>query len=1048
MSATNNAVVERQLKKIYDCLNIGCYKKAVQEVDRLPKNLKDLTLFKALKSLALIRMYKRQQAFDILNEIDPNKDLDEVTLQTMTSCYKESVVVGKIVDIYEAASKRRPNDPEIMAHLFMAYVRVFNFKRQKEIALQMYKSFPKKKRLYSFWAIMSLVMQAQESENASEKTICLSIAEKMCEKMIDDERTQEEIDLYLLILSRQNKFEEEYRFLTGPIFKRFTDHLSWYNRRRAYLCLDLKMYSRAFKHYFPSLIQEFPDQLEYYQGLFKSAFLLDTEAPSQQQPVATNDQQQQSQQSQQATQSTGTPVKSTSALAECYDIVERQCLLALDNNDQNKNDSKTKNQSVSKQSLSRTSSLNPNRKRLLRGPFIARVELYHIVLVSGSTLPSNIYNLCKNQFETKYVNLNSILLDFFQAFSRKIICYYDLDYMINKYGLSVVERRELVRDVGDWLKDIKQSQPDLSNLDSFHITLNFNMLEHAIRDYNPKDNSQDRLDLAKRYIDLYDNNRYLGGDTNKTEFQPVDNYCLLAVNSIMTNSVKDDPDIVLSDSVLISLIALTENAISNSPTNHQLKLMLLKLYSFIGASKQSSEILFSLDIKNFQIDTLGHLLNPVLYNTGNFTLARESLETCLELYTHGIRECFEGLTTSYRDGRFSKIEEISNVYRRLRNSLNAIQCVLLKGILSNICASSTEEMSTASQSFDSLQGLQRIFSTDHSCDVIKDSRDYKVLKSLHFETNELLQKRQNESLQDEKLWLRFRYYLLRSVYMTYETLVMQHKENQSIDLNNLPDELERATRLLKEIDTAYNDKSSDEMCHSYLEPERTPFRWTHTCYKDLAALAMPLVFIRDISKIDAKVKDGYVAHLESIANSLELRLTSINSLASMKQAITSLTLTLEFISLCATSLVALSHASDINNPAALNEDQNTGKFSSGGQQPQQGSTQQCKSEVFIQQMINRTETQLTRLSNLVKSVDVKSSVLDKCQIEPTLMSDKSQTPVETSSGSLLTPILCCEKVSATLGKIREKIFSSYTQSLSEIESACRRKVKFLRSRTQ
>lgn len=1049
MSGAHSAAVERQLKKIYDCLNIGCYKKAVQEVDRLPKNLKDLTLFKALKSLALIRMYKRQQAFDILNEIDPNKDLDEVTLQTMTSCYKESVDVGKIVDIYEAASKRKPNDPEIMAHLFIAYVRVFNFKRQKEIALQMYKSFPKKKRLYSFWAIMSLVMQAKESENASERTICLSIAEKMCEKMIDDERTQEEIELYLLILRRQGKSEEEYKFLTGPIFKRITDHLSWYNRRRAYLCLDLKMYSRAFKHYFPSLIQEYPDQLEYYQGLFRSAFLLDTEAPSQQQPVATSDQQQQ-QQSQPAPQSTGTPVKSTSALAECNDIVERQCLLALDSNDSNKNDPKAKSQSVSKQSLSRTSSLNPNRKRLLRGPFIARVELYYTILSNESTLPPNIYNLCKNQFRAKYPTLVSLLLDFFQAFSKKIICYYDLDYMINKYNLTATERQELVKDAGVWLKDIKQSQPELGNLDSFHITLNFNMLEHAVRNYSPSDSRQDRLDLAKKYIDLYDNNRYLGADTNKTEFQPVDNYCLLAINSVMTNAVGDDSNSILSDSLLISLIALTENAISNSPTNHQLKLALLKLYSFIGASKQSSEILFSLDIKNFQIDTLGHLLNPVLYNTGNFTLSRESLETCLEFYTHGIRECFEGLTTSYRDGRFSKIEEISNVLRRLSDSLNATQCILLKGVLSNTCASSIEEMSAASQSFDSFKGLQRIFNSQESCDIIKDSRDYKVLKSLHFETTELLQKRQNESMEDEQLWLKFRYYLIRSVYIIFESVVMQHKENHLGDINNLEADLKKATTLLDNINKVVSTATPTDSQQSYLEPEKTPFRWTHTCYKDLAALAVPLVFIKDPQKIEAKVRDEFVAHLESIVSNLELRLTSINSLVSMKQAITSLTLALEFISLCATSLVSLSHASEAtNSTTAANDDHNTGKSSSGGQQAQQSSNQQqCKSsEALVQQMINKTEAQLTRLSNMVKSVNVKSSVLDRCQIEQTLVSEKSQTPIGTSSGLQLMPLLQAEKASTSLGKVKEKVLSSYTQSLNEIENACKRKVKFLKSRT-
>lgn len=1009
---SNSATIERHLKKIYDCLNIGCNKKAVQEVDRLPKNVRDLTVFKALKSLALIRLYKRRQAFDILNEINPEDDLNEVTLQTMTSCYKESVDVGKIVDLYEAASKRKPNDPEIMAHLFMAHVRVFNFKRQQEIALQICKSFPKKKRLYSFWRIMSWVMQSQvakkpNSQDLSESKVCLSLAEKMCEKLIDDERTNEEIELYLVILRKQNKHEEEYRFLTGPICLRITDHLSWFNRRRAYLCLDLKMYSRAFKHYFPTLIQEYPDQIEYYQGLFKSAFLLDTEAPSQQQPVALSDQQ-----SQTTSQQSGTPVKSTSALAECYDIVEKQCLLTLENVDSAKEPQKGKGQSMSR-NLSRTSSQNPNRRRLLRGPFIARIELFQTILANENALPKNIFNLCKNQFISKFPTLNSLLLDYFQSFSRKIICYYDMDYMINQYKISEGESKRLIEDIFTWVRDLKQNQPDMSAYDAFHVLLNYHMLKHFLYTYKTSDLKEDRLKMGKEYINLYDENRHLGNDTNKTEFQPVDNYCLLAINSIMTNSVSVDnlaDHQILSDSVILSLIVMAENAVANSPSNHQLKLTLLKLYSFVGASKQCSDVLLSLDIKHFQIDTLGHLLNPVLYNTGNYSLSKESLETCLEFYAHGVRECFEGLTTSYRDGRFSKIEEISSVLKRLCDSLNATQCVLLKGIVANLTAASPEELNVAYQSFDPFKGLHRMFRCSDCADTIKDSRDLKILKSLNKETNELVQKRQLGTMEDEQLWLKLRYYLLRSVFMQLEYL--NDTNGQTNDKSEHLAELELGREVVEvirlQLVTAATNTSDNR--YSYFEPESSPFRWRFVNFETLINLVTPLVFLPDVNMLDIKIQEDYNSNLEQIIGQLEEQLASISSLVEMKQALLSLTLSLEFISLAITSLLTIAQLASSTPSAVQPGAQSAGPYGKQSNSQQQPTNQvqavTVKLKSVPQQLMNKTEAQISRLLNAIKNLDPKSLFLDKVtKLEEGLLSDPAHGRIETKAGSVLIPIM-------------------------------------------
>lgn len=1011
------AAKEKHLKSIYELLNRGCNKKAVQDIDKFPKNLRELTVFKALKSLALIRMCKRWQAFDILKEINPDDDdLDEVTLQTMTSCYKESVDVVKIVELYESASRRNPNDQEIMARLFMAYVRVFNFKRQKEIALLMYKNFPKKKRLYFFWAIVSLVMQAQEAKDPddTDKKVCLTLAERMCDKMIEDERTQEEIELYLTILRKQNKHEEEYRFLTGPLCSRLTDHLSWFNRRRAYLCLDLKMYSRAFKHYFVTLIQEYPDQIEYYQGLFKSALLLDTKAPSQQQsPVAPGDQQAQSSSANTTSipnQPAGTPVKSSSALAECYDIVEKQCLLTVESPDTSKEQQKGKG---STKNLSRSSSLNPSRKRLLRGPFIAKAELFYTIVSNENVIPKNVYTMCMNQFASKFPTIVSLLLDYFQSFSKKIICFYDLVYMINEYKLTSEDKQSLVAAVHDWIQSISQNNSDMSPNDLSNVILNGHMLKHMLREYKVTDSKEERMKLANEYINLYNEYKNLGNF--KTEYLAFDNYCLLAINAIMTNSV-DLNDFasqsILSDSLLISLIALSEDTISYS--NHHLKLTLLKLYSFIGCSKQSSEELLSLDIKHFQIDTLGHLLNPVLYNTGNYSLSRETLETCLDFYALGIRECFEGLTTSYRDGRFSKVEEISNVFKRLTDSLNATQCFFLKGLVDNLSAETLDELYGACRSFDPHKGLFRIFRESKGLFALRDNRDFKVLKSLNIETDKLVQKRQAENLEDEQKWLTLRYCILRSVFLQLD----HHNPTSTTAIDGASqekyiEELKCAKEVIENLRPALDEAVSNvtDTRYSYFEPESSPFRWKQINFQSLISLVEDIAFLPDVTMLTTEIQDTYIMHLDSVMNDIEVQLLNVKSLIEMKQALLSLTLTLEFISLVITSLVAINQQ---NNSSG----QSSKKSSSGLNQ------QLTRTKSIPNRIITKTEAQLAKISQLVKILNsAKTLILDKVT-EPEFSVKMD-----------------------TFDKVKEKLKDNYNEVLEEIETICRRKTKLLRCLT-
>ena len=82
----------------------------------------------------------------------------------------------RICSLYEAACKKLPNNEELLCHLFMAYVRVNEYKKQQQTALAIYKLKPKNP--YYFWSVISLVLQVSYRSftgNHNKKKIAIAV---------------------------------------------------------------------------------------------------------------------------------------------------------------------------------------------------------------------------------------------------------------------------------------------------------------------------------------------------------------------------------------------------------------------------------------------------------------------------------------------------------------------------------------------------------------------------------------------------------------------------------------------------------------------------------------------------------------------------------------------------------------------------------------------------------------------------------------------------------------------------------------------------------
>ncbi|XP_015778829.1 PREDICTED: N-alpha-acetyltransferase 25, NatB auxiliary subunit-like [Acropora digitifera] len=157
MASRHVDVNERRLRPVYDALDSMNNKQAIHLADKILKKQKDLHCAKALKALALLRSGKAPEGEVLLKEIMQAQPADDPTLQAMTICYREMQKPEMIPAIYEMALKQGPNNEELHSHLFMAYVRIGEYKKQQQAALSLYKQFSKNP--YYFWAVMSIVMQ-------------------------------------------------------------------------------------------------------------------------------------------------------------------------------------------------------------------------------------------------------------------------------------------------------------------------------------------------------------------------------------------------------------------------------------------------------------------------------------------------------------------------------------------------------------------------------------------------------------------------------------------------------------------------------------------------------------------------------------------------------------------------------------------------------------------------------------------------------------------------------------------------------------------------
>ncbi|XP_038630065.1 N-alpha-acetyltransferase 25, NatB auxiliary subunit isoform X1 [Scyliorhinus canicula] len=823
---------DRRLRPIYDYLDNGNNKMAIQQADKLLKKHKDLHCAKVLKAIGLQRTGKQEEAFAVAQEVAALEPTDDNSLQALTILYREMHRPELVTKLYEAAVRKVPSSEEYHSHLFMAYARVGEYKKMQQAGMALYKIVPKNP--YYFWSVMSLVMQSISAQDEKlSKTMFLPLAQRMVEKMVKEDKieAEAEVQLYLMILERLGKDQEALEVIRGKLGEKLTSEL----QSREMKCMVL--YTKLIK--WPEcnalsrkLLLNNPDDWQFYLSYFDSLFHLIDNAWT---PPADTE------------HCPEGPV--TCFVQEAITFVEERIL-----------------------------NEEPKGSRRLRGPYLAKLELIRRLRERGTN------------DEHKLGIPEDLMFQYFERFGDKPCCYSDLRIFVD---LLSPERHTQVRP-GDWqslhslrlcysefINKLMEVVPlsvttesdlalpgDVKAMQRHMFVIQFARLLglHETLEQTRK------LRLVEELMQRYKHALKFGKSCLKTELQFSDNYCLLAVHILLDIWRQSGEEWPLWQS-----LALLEKSLSNSPSNAQFKLLLIRIYCLLGAFEPVVDLYTSLDAKHVQHDTIGYLLTRYAEPLGHLAAASQACNFTLRFFHSNQKDTSEYIIQAYKYGAFEKIPEFIAFRNRLNNSLHFAQVRIERMLLdlfleANITNSLEESIKSMGLCPDE---------DDIPWDNLRDNRDLAVLISWDPKDRELSEGERKTSMKEERIWLQVRSLTLRLICaLAAVSHTLEPKNSEKTTENGVTSKIETLRTLIQQLEcVVQSEKIKDKQIVQFLVQGPPPTRMatyleSSSCRCQINAFHL----VTDIYELDVSGLDETLNVQERIANNFKSLLEQLREL--------------------------------------------------------------------------------------------------------------------------------------------------------------------------
>ncbi|KAN0050600.1 hypothetical protein ACTA71_003735 [Dictyostelium dimigraforme] len=295
-------------------------------------------------------------------------------------------------------------------------------------------------------------------------------------------------------------------------------------------------------------------------------------------------------------------------------------------------------------------------KHLLRGPFLAEIEIYYrlLTVTTTTTTNSNAVNLDGPVFN-KFIDL---ILNYFTKFGTKPVLYSDLKKYLQfiETKKSIEQRKEIMDRIHKLVSLDKDDTNHISQLSNYHKL-------NRVLGLQLEMNLEESIKTIKEIVEEYQYNTKKFPLAIESERYPGDDLILICHFLLM-----DQYEKTKQVSLLLESTAILEFAHSISTKNYQFNLYLLSLYFELGAHQLASNHLKILNIKNIQWDTLGYLVvDQFIREPTCFTNTINAFEKSAKFYNEN-ESTADYVASCYQNGCYSKITEIQKFQVKVANS--------------------------------------------------------------------------------------------------------------------------------------------------------------------------------------------------------------------------------------------------------------------------------------------------------------------------------------------------------------------------------------------
>lgn len=276
----------------------------------------------------------------------------------------------------------------------------------------------------------------------------------------------------------------------------------------------------------------------------------------------------------------------------------------------------------------------------IQGPYLAKIEL--------STRRKLIEK--SKQF----------IRDYADTFASKPGFVFDLDHFAP--AIRDLQLTDFL--VDDVLKPLYEAnKPPFTSIKSIYTCLSYFQCKRV---FSTKSERSEVDLLESLYVNALD---AFGRDLLPTAYQYADDFLLLAIYARLDNSNGEE-----DDALVLRIIANLRLGLVYSPSSHQFKLLLINLYSHLGAYDALYSTYESMEIKNIQNYSISYLTL-----TQNMRLAAASASTgstiaAYNFFTSNLFDLANFLVNCFKFGTFVKIIEFIEFSDSVRESFAFALC--------------------------------------------------------------------------------------------------------------------------------------------------------------------------------------------------------------------------------------------------------------------------------------------------------------------------------------------------------------------------------------